>query len=63
MRAVMGDITDPNVEQVVLMYAAQLGKSEILLNTIASPGPAPQWWKDAIDREQASHIVYRVQSH
>jgi len=34
MRAVMGDITDPNVEQVVLMYAAQLGKSEILLNTL-----------------------------
>lgn len=35
MREIMDAINDPNVEQVVIMSSAQVGKTELLLNAIA----------------------------
>ena len=44
MRGVMDAVSDPTVRQVVVMYAAQVGKTEVLLNMIGfhvDQDPAP----------------------
>ena len=52
MRGVMDAVSDPTVRQVVVMSAAQVGKTEVLLNMIGfhvdqDPAPIPGRATDA----------------